>query len=293
MVQVTMCCARGVGVPLGRRVESARAVPTAVDISLNQSGLAISTVYSESAVGATVEYNGGYESVLVTFQARSCTVEVASLVVGVLASIASIAFGLTIIHSRILWLILLMTSLYTLTFILKFDATAAVLSGITVLRSIVFLIGFKHPRPWMEPGRMKWVIIIVSVAAWFLTTDFTTLVWTNFLMLVLPIVVAVAMSSRSIAVGKWLMLVSAIGWTVYEVATGAYGLLPGEIFSGIALIIALVRLGAIRRAERLAGAGVVVTLPDVVFAEGVILDDGERTEDVHNTAVLPVVVLNQ
>ena len=115
-------------------------------------------------------------------------------------------------------------------------------SAVTVLRSIVFLIGFKWDFWWAKPAKVKWVLMALAVAAWYFTTDFSSATWVSYFMLVLPIVVVVAMSLQSIKGNKWLMLVSGVGWTTYEILTGAYGLIPGEVFGIIATIVALLRL---------------------------------------------------
>lgn len=115
-------------------------------------------------------------------------------------------------------------------------------SAVTVLRSIVYLIGFKWNIVWLNPAKAKWGLMILAIAAWYFSTDFEHATWVSYFMLVLPIIVVIAMSLQSIKANKWLMLASGIGWTTYELLTGAYGLIPGEIFGTIATVIALYRL---------------------------------------------------
>lgn len=157
-------------------------------------------------------------------------VEIAGALFGVLSSVTLVLSSLQTVRLSVVALTLL-TSTFTL---LQFGLTGALVAvGTTAVgwvRNLLILVGILKPR-WAALNHWAFLplFVAVNIVVWLILADFDSFDPMSVLPLVATILSTSAMFMRDILHMKLLIVATAIGWIMYEIHVGAWGLLIGAV----------------------------------------------------------------
>lgn len=149
-----------------------------------------------------------------------------AFIFGLIASVLLVAISYSSSNKTITILSVLMSSAVAIQYLLLGAYGATALSILSIIFAVAALLLSKKPY-WRFRNIAP--VIVVSMAALFLVTG-GSLSGFN----LLPLVGSILMSCLVLVENKWaiktITLVAGIVWLVYQIHTGAWGQIPGQIF---------------------------------------------------------------
>ena len=173
----------------------------------------------------------------------SMITEFLPLIIGGLASVFMVIAGLTT-HRRKLFTFNLTVSLLSVGQYLLLGSISAMLVGIIGAARSGLLVAFEHKFPRINSGRMIILFSGLHVLAFTIATNWSTsnLMWFELLPLTGALIGTLAPFFKSMITMKTLYVLCGINWLTFELITGAYGQVVGEIFTLFANSTAIVYL---------------------------------------------------
>lgn len=160
------------------------------------------------------------------------------ITLGLLASIGVVALAFSIRRQSIVIVSLILALLTMTQYALLDKWTTVTLGAITLVYGII--IAFESIFPILKS---RWTLTILST---FYTVTFFLMNGININMDILAYTASLTgvliMGMSNPIAAKWVMLINGITWSAYQVLSGAYGQLPGELFYTAGVIITLVLL---------------------------------------------------
>lgn len=160
------------------------------------------------------------------------------ITLGLLASIGVVALAFSIRRQSIVIVSLILALLTMTQYALLDKWTTVTLGAITLVYGII--IAFESTFPILKS---RWTLTILSI---FYTVTFFLMNGININMDILAYTASLTgvliMGMSNPITAKWVMLINGITWSAYQVFSGAYGQLPGELFYTAGVIITLVLL---------------------------------------------------
>ena len=169
--------------------------------------------------------------------------ELLPLIIGGLASVGMVIAGLTT-HRRKLFAFNLTVSLLSVGQYLLLGSISAMLVGIIGAIRSGLLVAFEHKFPQINSGRMIILFSGLHILAFTIATNWSTdaLTWFEWLPLAGALIGTLAPFFKSMVLMKMLYVLCGINWLTFELITGAYGQVVGEIFTLFANSTAIVYL---------------------------------------------------
>lgn len=160
------------------------------------------------------------------------------ITLGLLASIGVVVLAFSIRRQSIVIVSLILALLTMTQYALLDKWTTVTLGAITLVYGII--IAFESIFPILKS---RWTLTILSI---FYTVTFFLMNGVNINMDILAYTASLTgvliMGMSNPIAAKWVMLINGITWSAYQVFSGAYGQLPGELFYTAGVIITLVLL---------------------------------------------------
>lgn len=160
------------------------------------------------------------------------------ITLGLLASIGVVALAFSIRRQSIVIVSLILALLTMTQYALLDKWTTVTLGAITLVYGII--IAFESTFPILKS---RWTLTMLSI---FYTVTFFLMNGININMDILAYTASLTgvliMGMSNPIAAKWVMLINGITWSAYQVFSGAYGQLPGELFYTAGVIITLVLL---------------------------------------------------
>lgn len=173
----------------------------------------------------------------------SMITEFLPLIIGGLASVFMVIAGLTT-HRRKLFTFNLTVSLLSVGQYLLLGSISAMLVGIIGAARSGLLVAFEHKFPQINSGRMIILFSGLHILAFTIATNWSTsnLMWFEWLPLTGALIGTLAPFFKRMVTMKTLYVLCGVNWLIFELITGAYGQVVGEIFTLFANSTAIVYL---------------------------------------------------
>lgn len=150
-----------------------------------------------------------------------------AFIFGLIASVLLVAISYSSSNKTITILSVLMSSAVAIQYLLLGAYGATALSILSIIFAVAALLLSK--KPYWRFRNIAPVVVVVSMTALFLVTG-GSLSGFN----LLPLLGSILMSCLVLVENKWaikvITLVAGIVWLVYQIHTGAWGQIPGQIF---------------------------------------------------------------
>ncbi len=171
--------------------------------------------------------------------------EILTLIFGGLASVLMVIAGLTT-HRRKLFTFNLSVNLLTIGQYLLLGSMSAMLVGVIGAARNGFLVAFEHKHPQINSGRMIVLFSGLHILAFTIATGWSShaLNWYEWLPLIGALIGTLAPFFNRMVIMKGLYVLCGVNWLTFELLTGAYGQVIGEVFTLFANSAAIVYLVA-------------------------------------------------
>lgn len=163
-----------------------------------------------------------------------------SLAIGLAGSTAIIISALSTTRSRMLLWSVIALSLFAAQYGILGAHVALMTSSVSLIRNFTFYLSIK--RPILGHWSVMLFFVLVIVAGWIWTNDFSNFNPLNLIPLLANLLNSAAVFIKDLRISKAIFLTSGLMWLYYQYSFGAYGLMAGELFTITANIIALTKL---------------------------------------------------
>lgn len=168
------------------------------------------------------------------------------VLIGLIASVFVVMLSFTIQRKNIIIISSLLATTTATQYFLLDKYSTMLLAVITLLYGLLTL--FERRFPVLKSNYALVILSLAYSAVFFFVNGFHMNMELVAYAASLSGVLVMALNNQLFA--KWLMFVNGVAWTVYQLSSGAYGQLPGEIFYTIGVIFSLVVLHKAYRSGR-------------------------------------------
>lgn len=170
----------------------------------------------------------------------------ASLIAGVIASVMVVVLSLLTKRNHIIVFSIVLCVITGTQYALLGEYSTVVLSAITILYGLATF--FERRFPVIQSKGFLWGLLAVYTLAFFISNGLSFGV--DFMAYGASILGTVVMMLHNQISAKTVMLISGLLWLAFQLAVGAYGQIPGEIFYTAGCVYTLVVLFKRRKRDR-------------------------------------------
>lgn len=157
---------------------------------------------------------------------------------GLIASVLVVALAFTLQRRNIIIVSMLLAVVVAVQYLLLGRGTAATLNLVTLAYGVLTF--YETRYPWLK-SNLSLILLGGAYSGVFFLLNGVALNL-DVLAYIASITGVIVMGVQNQIAAKYLMLINGVTWTAYQLGTGAYGQLPGEVFYTVGVIISLVIL---------------------------------------------------